>query len=201
MKTLACSFISVIVTGGASLVLANWSRYKKRGWDEYYPLLREFDWEEARYVFDHEQESRAKRGETPEKYRRDQRARLDLGIEMVCRAYHNNRLSYEFVHTDWRGMNDYHLEYKPDVVEAMKTALNETKRFKWMARYALIYMWLLSMLHFDEWRFMPVPSVVARRKVFDNDLLQAYDRMKQAIAHFVMLGYNEEAAELVLAKM
>lgn len=41
-------------------VLRNWSRQKKHTWDDYHIQLREFDWEEARAVFDHEKEDRLK---------------------------------------------------------------------------------------------------------------------------------------------
>jgi hypothetical protein len=62
-------------------------------------------------------------------------------------------------------------------------------------------MWLLSLLHFDEWRFMPVPSIAARRKVFSADVLQSYERVRQAAAHLARVAYSEVDSQLILAKM
>jgi hypothetical protein len=199
-KTLICSFVSIAGATGALASLSHYSRLRRRTWDEYYPHLREFDWNEASVLFSREEEDRVL-AQDQMFVRREQRARLDLAVEMIGRAYHNTCLSYEWIYTEWRDMNDHHLEYEPEVVEAMRRALIAIRRFVWMARYDLGYMRVLGLFHFDEWRFLPVPSVVARRKVFDNDVLQAYQRVKRSVADFARLAYSQEEVECILAKM
>jgi hypothetical protein len=198
MKILVCSLVSAVATLALTTVLFYWSRLKKRAWDEYQPLLREFDWNEAKILFDHEEEDRQRLIRDPKQFRRDQRARLDLAMELVGRrAYHNSRLSAEWNNTEWCDMIDYHLEYEPEKVEAMRTLRRETAAFRWIALLDLTYMWLLSLA----WPIIPVPSIAARRKVFSADVLQSYERVRQAAANFARLAYSEEEAQLVLTKM
>jgi hypothetical protein len=199
-KILTCSLLSTLGAGGVFAALSRYSRLRRRTWDEYYPHLREFDWNEASVLFNREEEDRVL-AQNPMFVRREQRARLDLAIEMIGRAHHNTHLSFQWIYTEWRDMNDHHLEYEPELVEAMRKALSEIRRFMWMARYDLGYMRVLGLFHFNEWRFMPVPSVAARRKVFDNDVLQAYQRVKRSVADFARLAYSQEEVECILAKM
>ena len=198
MKICLATFITTIFL---AFVLRSWTRLKKRTWDEYYPNLRQFDWQEARILFDHEEEDRLRDLRDPLQFRRDQRARLDLAVELLVRAYHDNRLSHEWVNTEWCDMIQYHLEYDFEQVEAMKLLRKETRSFKWIALFDLGHMWLLSLLHFERLRFMPVPSVVARRKVFGKDILQSYELVRQAAANMARLVMSEDEAQLVLAKM
>jgi hypothetical protein len=200
MNILVCSLSSVAGTIASGAVMLHWSRHKNLIWDEYYPLLRQFDWEEAKLFFDNDEEDKRKDRDLG-LFRHEQRRQLEIALELVGRAYHNNRLSRQWIGTEWRDMMKHHLAYEPEVVEAMRLIRRETGKFRRMALYDLAYMWLLSLLHFDEWRFMPVPSVVARRKVFNDDILQAYERVRLAVANFASLAYSEEEAECVLAKM
>lgn len=192
-------FLTAVALATLTVSLFNWSRQKRRTWDEVAPHLREFDWPEARITFDHEQEERS-RVLSPT-YRRDQRSRLECAKEYVSRAYHNCRIVLEWGTTEWRDMIDLHLEYEPLVVEAIKALRKEAAAFRWIALMALSYMWLLSLLHFDQWRFMPVPGIAARRKVFSADILQSYERVKQAAATLARVAYAEEQTDLILAKM
>ena len=197
--------VTIVATALIALILSKWSRFKKRTWDEYYAHLREFDWNEAKDLFDREEEDRlesiARASSTSGIFRREQRSRLELAREMVGRSFHNTRLSFEWVYTEFRDMVNFHLEYEPAVVEAMEKVIEESRRFMWIARYDLAYMWLLSLTHFDEWRFMPVPSVVALRKVFDADVLQSYRRVKMAVVDFARLVYSQDEVDYILAKM
>lgn len=202
MKTILYCFVATLVAVSIfRSALSNWSRLKKRTWDEYCPNLRQFDWEEARILFDHEEEERLRDLRDPLQFRRDQRARLDLAMELIGRAYHDSRLSLEWSSTEWRDMFDLHLEYDPELVEAIRLLRKESTSFNRIARAVLLQMWLFSLLHFDQWRFMPVPSVVARRKTFGQDILQAYERVRQAAANMARLAMSECEAELILSKM
>lgn len=201
MTNLFCSLSSVAGTIAAGATLYYCSRLKKRTWDEYYPNLRTFDWTEARILFDHEEEDRLRELRDRRQFRRDQRARLDLAMELIGRAYHDSRLSLEWCSTDWGDMIDLHLEYDPELVEAMRLLIKESTSFNRIARIVLSQMWLLSVINFEQWRFMPVPSIVALRKAFGQDILQSYERVRQAAANMARLAMSDDEARLVLAKM
>lgn len=201
MNLVVCSLSSAAGTIASGAVAFYLSRHKNLIWDEYYALLRQFDWEEAKLLFDNEEEDRRKAKDDPWLFRHEQRRRLEIAVELVSRALHNNRLSHQWVGTEWRDMMKHHLAYDPEVVEAMRRVRRKTRQFRRMALYDLAYMRFLSLLHFDDWRFMPVPSVVARRKVFNDDILQAYQRVQLAVANFARLAYSRVEEECILAKM
>jgi|SRR5579862_615376 len=199
MKIALTALTSTVATLTLILVLLYSSRLRRRTWDEVAPYLREFDWAEAKLLFDHEQEDRDK--VLSPTFRRDQRARLECVKEYVGRAHHNCRIVLEWAVTEHRDMVDHHLDYEPPVVEAIRTLRKEARRYRWIALIDLTFMWLLSLSHFDRWRFMPIPSVAARRKVFSADVLQSYERVRQAAATLARVAYAEDQTELILAKM
>ena len=198
MKT---CLVTIVACFFIAFVLLNWSRRKKRTYDEFHPLLRKVDLAEARLLFDRSEEDRLESTCNPLEFRQKQRARLEMAIELVGRALHDNRLAREWNNTEWRDMIDQHLEYELPMTEAMKTLRRETWVFMLLAMVDLSYMWFLSLLHFDKLRFMPVPSIAALRKVGSRDIVQAYERVVQATANLARMGYSEEEAEVVLAKM
>lgn len=199
MKVALDALVSAVVTMVLLVALLHSSRLRRRTWDEVAPHLREFDWAEARVLFDREQEDQS-RFMSPT-FRRDQRAQLECAKEYVSRASHNSRIVLEWATTERRDMIDHSLEYLPSVVEAIDRLRKEARRFRWIAFADLSQMWLLSLSHFDRWHFMPIPSVAARRKVFASDILQSYEKVKEAAAALARAAYADEQTALILAKM
>jgi hypothetical protein len=198
---LLCCLLTTAVLTVCALAVIDWSRLKTRSYDDFSSVLRSFDLAEATMLFDHEEEDRLREIRDPVQFARDQRARLDQAREMIGNAYHNTRRACEWNNTEWYDMIRHHLVYEPPVIEAMKTLRQECAAFLRIAFWDLLYIWLLSLLHFDRWRLMPVPSITGLRKVGSEDILQAYERVRQAAANLARLAYSEAEAQLVLAKM
>jgi hypothetical protein len=123
--------------------------------------------------------------------RRAQRARLALAREYVFRMQHNATIVYEWASTEWEDMVAHTLEYDRDTRERILALRREAILFGICSSMALARMWFWSLIHFEKWRFLPLPSVAAMRSVGGVDLVQAYVRVKDA-ALALALVYGQE---------
>ena len=134
-------------------------------------------------------------------YRREQRARLELAQEYFTRMYYNNKVIRQWANTEWFDMKRKGLKYSVDEMMAIRQVMQETQAFRMFALGALVRGWFLSLLRFDDFKFIPfVPRIHKLRTFMGKDLLDQYECVKNAAAALSRL-YGENEPETLLALM
>jgi hypothetical protein len=183
--------------GTICFLLKRLAQFRKRTWDDVPEFLRQLNGPEVGRLFDIEAERQAM---ACGNHRRCLRARLDLAREYLQRMCHNATIVYQWGETEWSDMLRHGLEYDQETRERLLALHREAITFLVAARLALVQMWFWSILHFDKWRMLPLPSVAALKKPASIDLLEAYERVKLA-AGALALVYGEEHREEINALM
>ncbi len=128
--------------------------------------------------------------------RREQRARLDLSREYLGRMLHNTLIVSQWASTEWADMLKHQLNYDVDTRERILALRREAILFRLSASVVLARMWFWSLLHFDRWRFLPLPSVAGFRRSLDTDLLENYRKVKDSALSLALIYGQEHYREL-----
>lgn len=189
-------------------VLDHQAQFKRRVIDEVDALLRRPDEEQLRELLDAEEEDQGRSysflSRAGYAYRREQRSRLDRLQEQYRRLDHNSKIIFQWADTEWyeivhRGL---HESYGPELCAKIKEVRLAAIELRGAMRIALARMWLLGLLHFDEVRFMPVPSVAALARSGSIGILEVYRRVKEsALVLAATYGDNNEYADEIAAAM
>ena len=186
-------------------LLNNQTHFKRRTIDEVADLLRKPDEDQLKALLDLEEDSRlrllGRRNYSP---RREQRARLDKLREQYYRLDHNGLIVYQWADTEWYDLNQHQLEesYGPELCAKIKELRSAALEFRVAIRVALAKIWLLSLIHFDKISFIPIPSVAALGRTGKIDLVNAYQKVKQAAVNLASVyGEENEFANEISAAM
>jgi hypothetical protein len=178
-------------------LLKRLSWFTKRTWDEVPEFLRHLDPEAMEKLFEEGEEHEAL---TFANSRRQLRAQLALAREYLKRMQHNATVVYQWAETEWSDMVRHRLEYDEDTRAKILALHRESITFLVAARVALIKMWFWSILHFDKFTLLPLPSVARLRRPGSVDLVAAYQEVKAAAAGLAEV-YGEEQVEEIRALM
>ena len=167
------------------------SLFTKRTWDDVPEFLRQINHEAVKKLFDPAEEQEALAFSNS---RRALRARLDLAREFLHNLYHNVTIVYQWGETEWSDMVAHGLKYDEETKEKILSLHREAITFRVAARVVLVKMWILSVVQFERWPMVPLASVARLRTPGSVDLLQAYQRVKDAAAALASV-YGEEHSE------
>jgi hypothetical protein len=169
------------------------SQFTKRTWDDVPEFLRPINHEAVEKLFDAKGELETLAFGNS---RRAQRGRLDLARVFVQNLYHNATIVYQWGETEWSDMVRHSLEYDEDTRAKILALHREAVTFLVASRVALIKIWFWGLLHFDRIPIVPLPSVAALRQPGSIDLLQSYQRVKQAAAALASIYGEEQSSDI-----
>ena len=176
------------------------SRFKWRILDEVAPFLQKPNLEQLSEALDVEEDLRLReRGRG--RLGRPERRQLRVRMEIVRHEYRVMRgtalVGYEWGNTEWHDMIRHNLDYAPHEQQKIQELRTAGVHFAVAVNLALAKIWLLGLLPFEDWRFIPLPSVAALRRIGGIDLREAYVRVKEAtIALTALYGEGERAEEI-----
>lgn len=174
-------------------LLKHLSQFSKRTWDDVPDFLRQINHAAVEKLFDSQEEQEALAYSNS---RRTLRCRLDLAREYVQNLCHNATIVCQWGETEWSDMVRHKLDYDEDTRKRILALHREAVTFLMACRVVRIKIWFWSLLHFDRWRLAPLPSVAALRHPGSIDLLQAYQRVKQAAAALASIYGQEHSQEI-----
>lgn len=133
---------------------------------------------------------------------RYQRKRLRIDLEDVRvgfrRILANAARPRHWARFDRRTIRKKRLDYGPEVSAGIKEVLAAARDLRWMVKRVLFRIWLWNLTGFHRREWGPVPN---RYKLRIEEILQAYDRLKQAAIELAR-AYGEAAiAEEIAAVM
>lgn len=112
---------------------------------------------------------------------RYQRKRLRLDVEAIKvrfrRILANAEKPRHWAMFDRRMIRKKRLEYGPEVSDAIKEVLALERDLRWLVKRVLFRIWLWNLTAFERREWGPVPDL---RKLRIAEILQAYDKLKQA---------------------
>src|SRR5215467_4606515 len=170
-------FAEAIGLAAVYFLLKRLSQFTRRTWDDVPEFLRQVRFESVEKLFDADEEREALAFGNS---RRALRCRLDLAREYLHNLQHNVMIVHQWGETEWLDMVRHRLEYDEETRERILTLHREAVTFLVAVRVGLAKMWLWSVLQFDKWPVLPLASVAGLRRPGSVDLLQAYQRAKDA---------------------
>lgn len=181
----------------AYFLLKHLTQFTKRSLDDVPEFLRPVNHPAVQKLFDENEEREALAFTN---VRRTVRCRLDLAREYVQNLQHNATIVCQWGETEWSDMVRHQLEYDEDTRAKLLSLHREAVTFLIACRVVRIKIWFWSLLHFDRWAVVPLPRVSALRRPGSIDLLQSYQRVKQAAAALASI-YGEEYSTEIEALM
>lgn len=193
-----------VVIGGlgvsaAYLAIHNFMQFRERTLDEVVGFLRHLDWEELNQLFDSSAEAGLTRFGMPLTFRRSQRVRLDKAAEFLERMQYDNRLLFQWASTEYKDMRSHHLDYDPQTLDSILQLIGTTRRFRRIVFHVILKIRLLSLLHFDKFSFLPIPSIAGLRNTGRNDLLHAFQAVRKAAVALAAVYGEEYQQEIATA--
>jgi hypothetical protein len=176
------------------LLLKRLAQFTKRTLDDVPEFLRPINHEAVEKLFDADEERETLAFGN---FRRGLRARLDLAREYMQNLHHNVTIVCQWGETEWSDMVRHDLEYDEETRKKILALHREAITFLVACRVALLKMCFWSLLHFDKWPVLPLPSVAALRRPGSVDLLHAYQRVKQAAAELAFIYGEEHSSEIL----
>lgn len=172
------------------------SQFTRRTWDDVPEFLRQVNHAGLEQLFDAEEEREAL---AYSNVRRTLRCRLALAREYVQNLCHNVTIVCQWGETEWADMVRHRLEYDEATRQKILALHREAVTFLVAGRVALVKIWFWSILQIDRWP-VPLPSVARLGQPGSIDLLQAYQRVKQAASALASV-YGEEHCHEIEALM
>jgi hypothetical protein len=169
------------------------SQFTKRSLDDVPEFLRPINHAAVEKLFDANVEREALAFSNS---RRTLRCRLDLARVYVQNLQHNATIVCQWGETEWSDMVRHSLEYDDDMRAKMLALHHEAVIFLMACRVVRVKIWFWSLLHFDRWTSVPAPSVAALRRPGSIDLLEGYERVKQAAAALASIYGEEHSNEI-----
>lgn len=177
----------------AYFLLKHLTQFTKRSLDDVPEFLRPVNHPAVQKLFDENEEREALAFTN---VRRTVRCRLDLAREYVQNLQHNATIVCQWGETEWSDMVRHQLEYDEDTRAKLLSLHREAVTFLIACRVVRIKIWFWSLLHFDRWAVVPLPRVSALRRPGSIDLLQSYQRVKQAAAALASIYGEEYSTEI-----
>lgn len=201
LQTFFLMLAGAVVSNVLRLFLNHRTRFRWRSIDEVAPFLYKPDLEQLAQALD-PQEDRRMRFPILGDYRRDLRVNLEI-VRREYRILHSNALvGYQWADTEWHDMLKHKLDYPPDLREKIQELRREGIRFLFAMGLMLAKIWLLTLFPFENWKFLPLPSVAALARIGRFDLRAAYQRVKDAtIALATFHGDGTEFADEIQSRM
>lgn len=178
------------------LVLKGRTLVRERTLDDVFPFLRSVDKDEMAQLFDPADETSRRYRSTDYRFRREQHVRLDLAGEFFRRMQHNAVIIHQWANTELRdNINKepgYYSEREQQVISVCELAVE----FRMLAHIVLVKIRSLNLLHrLDKLHLVPALKVAVLRKTGTADVLNLYDRLKEAAAGLALTYgveyYNE----------
>lgn len=182
----------------AYLTIHHFVQFKDRTLDEVVGFLRKVDWDELNQLFDSSAEEGLTGFGMSRTFRRSQRVRLDKAREFLERMQYDNRLLFQWASTEYKDMRSHHLDYDPQTLDNILDLIASTRKFRRIVLPAICRIRLLSLLNFDRFSFLPIPSIAGLRKPGRNDLVQAFQGVRKAAVALAAV-YGEEYQEEIAA--
>jgi hypothetical protein len=171
---ITAGFIACIVT----LALI-WFRFPERTIHDVTDYLLPVDFEKAQALMDPEVEAGLRHSLSQAEFRRLQRKRIHLYLELVKRMAHNSAVLIEWANREAQTATGERLE----MVNKLQQVSVEVRLYALMAQAKLRF-WLL--IRVDSWWILPAPSLDDVRHAGGVQGLESYDRLKTAASFLFM---------------
>ena len=169
---------------------------RERTLDDVFPFLRSLERNEMAELFDVMEEAYKRLRTTEYRFCREQRVRLDLAREYFRRMLHNALIIHQWANTELRDNINKEPGYYNQREQQVITVCERASEFRMLTQVVLTKIWFLSLLHqLDKLHLAPALRVAALRKTGTADVLNLYERLKDAAAALALTYgvdyYNE----------
>jgi hypothetical protein len=178
------------------LILKERTLVRERTLDDVFPFLRALDKDEMAQLFDPMGEAYRRYRSTDYRFRREQHVRLDLAREFFRRMQHNAVIIHQWANTELRDNINKEPGYYNEREQQVITVCERAVEFRMLSRIVLVKIRFLNLLHqLDKLHLAPALRVAALRKTGTADMLNLYERLKDAAAALALTYgvdyYNE----------
>jgi hypothetical protein len=196
-----------VCLGVLGSLVYNLALFKERTIDDIPYVLRRFDEETARELFDQEIEETSRIMRVPVNFRRKQWSRFDLVREYYLCKRHNVLRIVEWAGTEWSFIQHYRAEdeYSPEALASIQVILTLGRKYCLLSsgllgKVLLFGLLFKLLLRFDRFDLLPVPSVAALARIGKVDMLKLHDAIRSA-AVALARTYDEEYSGIIESRM